>query len=221
MERRTVLSFGIFFLLMETAKQLYLYFSVFGCYNVWYFPFQMCSMPIYLCLLYGVTGLNSNTKSAVLAFLMDYGMLGGALSIIYHEGFTFPGHPLLTAHGYIWHSAMVLLSVLIFTKCRKNNPDDAAREGGPALSRKGFVDATKLFLLLAACAFIIDLALHRFGDCDMFYISPYHLSTQPVFRSIDAAVGRLPGILIYLASVIVGAGIVHLAYHALSRRRSS
>ena len=211
MNRKTMLAFGIFFLVMEAAKQFYLYFGVFGEYNVWYFPFQLCSMPIYLCILYGLTGRGG---TPFLTLLMDYGMLGGALSLIYHEGFTFAGHPLLTAHGYIWHTAMVILSILIFSSSIKQS-HSAAPE---VLSFKSYCRASALFLALAACAFVIDIALHPFGDCDMFYISPFHNSSQPVFGDVDAAIGKPAGIIIYLAAVIVGAGIVHTVYYSISRR---
>ena len=212
MNRKTMLAFGIFFLAMETAKQLYLYFGVFGEYNVWYFPFQLCSIPIYLCLFCGLTG---KCSPYLMTFLVDYGMLGGALSLIYHEGFTFPEHPLLTAHGYIWHTAMVILSILIFRASVKQSIPAAP----DALSFKSFCRASTLFLALAACAFVIDIALKRFGDCDMFYISPFHNSTQPVFGRVDAAIGRPAGIIIYLAAVIVGAGIVHTLYYLIYRSR--
>ncbi|MEG0369488.1 MAG: hypothetical protein RR593_05755, partial [Hungatella sp.] len=42
---------GILLAFSEVYKQLFLYYVVGqGCYDWWYFPFQLCSLPMYLCL---------------------------------------------------------------------------------------------------------------------------------------------------------------------------
>ena len=44
---------GIFLLTSEILKQLLLTFVMNnGHYNLWYFPFQLCSLPMYLLVLY-------------------------------------------------------------------------------------------------------------------------------------------------------------------------
>ena len=81
---------GIVLIAMELWKQLTLWLLVEGGqYNVWYFPFQLCSLPMYLALLYGMlrkrTGRRAFIiKRALLTFLQDYGFLGGALALIVH-----------------------------------------------------------------------------------------------------------------------------------------
>ena len=46
-------SCGLLLAFFELYKQGFLYFVVNGrCYNWWYFPFQLCSIPMYLCLAY-------------------------------------------------------------------------------------------------------------------------------------------------------------------------
>ena len=48
-----IITFGIVLLLMEIWKQLMIWKVEFGGrYEIWYFPFQLCSMPMYLCLMY-------------------------------------------------------------------------------------------------------------------------------------------------------------------------
>lgn len=43
---------GWLLLIMEVYKQLFLYFVVNdGVYDWWYFPFQLCSVPMYLCII--------------------------------------------------------------------------------------------------------------------------------------------------------------------------
>lgn len=252
-EGLVLLCTGLFLCAAEIWKQLYLYFVVFGRnYHVWYLPWQLCSMPMYLCILYGIlsrsehaaravsvsaacasgpenaartaaSGLSasapvpenavrrSSLRTAALrliaTFLADYGMLGGIAALIVHSGFTFPAYPLLTLHGYLWHITLILLSLYI-TKHRLAD-----------ITKAGFCQTLPLFFSLAAIAELLNISLHRFGDCDMFYISPYHLSSQPVFSEIDRLLGRIPGIFLYLGAVVLGAFLVHLLLGRLQSRR--
>ena len=194
---------GLILVLMELAKQLFLYTTVFeGHYNIWYLPFQLCSMPMYMALLSGILYRRGCQGQAriLFTFMQDFGILGGVAALIVHDGFTWPEYPLLTLHGYVWHVMLILIGICIY------------RHGLSDLSLRGFIQAALLFLFCAALAQVLNIGLRGLGDCDMFYISPYHLSAQPVFRDIDAVLGRLPGMIIYLLCVILGGGIIHLCF---------
>ena len=68
---------GLFMLSGEIWKQLTLTFILGGGqYNWWYFPFQLCSIPMYILILYPRIR-RSALKQALLTFLMCYGLLGG------------------------------------------------------------------------------------------------------------------------------------------------
>ena len=205
---KIIVLFGIVFLLMEIWKQLMIWKVEFGGrYEIWYFPFQLCSMPMYLCLLYGALARSKNMdryRRVILTFLRDFGFLGGIMALIVHDGLIHPGFPALTVHGFLWHVLMLMLSVFISYK---------------RLSLKGvsgFVSTLPLFLVLSIIAELINFIFHKFGDCDMFYISPYHNSSQVVFKDIDAITGRPLGILIYLTSVCIGGFVIHLILDRIS-----
>ena len=206
---RIILFTGILLSVMEFIKQLFLYFIVFNMhYDVWYFPFQLCSTPMYLCLFYGLSASASKgkTKRTVALFIQDFGVLGGIMALLVHDGFTWTDYPLLTLHGYLWHIILILLGIFIF----KNRLSYT--------KKKDFLKTVPLFLILSAVAELINIILSsESADCDMFYISPYHLSSQPVFREIDRVIGRGPGILLYLAAVILGAFLCHLLLGRLYR----
>ncbi len=207
-----VLFIGILLTAMEIWKQCYLYFVYFGGqYNVWYFPFQLCSMPMYLTMLYGLLGKSRKPGAAavrisILTFLQDFCLLGGTAALIVHDGFTYPDHPLLTLHGYIWHILLLVLSFYIF------------RRGLSDRSLGGFLRILPLFGISAAAAELINVLLHGMGDCDMFYISPYHASSQIVFHDLDGIIGRPAGIFLYLLTVASGGFLVHLLYHCAGKR---
>lgn len=49
--RHILFSCGVFLALMELYKQAFLYVIEFhGHFDWWYFPFQLCSVPMYICL---------------------------------------------------------------------------------------------------------------------------------------------------------------------------
>ena len=243
--RRVILGFGVFFLLMEAAKQGWLYFIYFGgpdaagpgggAYNIWYLPFQLCSMPLYLCLWYGLfwrgndrdaggagVGEAVSRGTTVLTFLMDFGFLGGLCALLVRTGFTQQGQPVLMIHGYLWHIGMLALAVYIFAaergRAANRKGADPGRSDG-VFSWRSFEKAAGLFFGLAAAAVALNILLHHFGNADFFYLSPFHRTTQPVFHDIEGQLGRLAGKLIYVASVVGGSALVHGLWRWLARTR--
>ena len=70
---------GLLLALSEVYKQLFRYYIVNGGhYDWWYFPFQLCSVPMYLCLLLPLlqTAWHGRIARAFYTFLQDYGLLG-------------------------------------------------------------------------------------------------------------------------------------------------
>ena len=73
---------GLFLLLTELYKQCFLYFIIdHGHYDWWFFPFQLCSLPMYLCLLLPAFKPGPK-KTAVYTFLQDFNLLGGLAALI-------------------------------------------------------------------------------------------------------------------------------------------
>ncbi|KIR03836.1 hypothetical protein P261_02651 [Lachnospiraceae bacterium TWA4] len=179
---------GLLLLSMEIAKQYYLFFVYFDRhYNVWYFPFQLCSIPMYLCIVrFFLNERNYMKKECIDTFLQDFTLLGGIGALAVPDGFIYPNHMFLTLHGYLWHVILILISVLMFYYRLADS------------SMRGFLKSLVVFLPSTVLAEVINVVLHPFGDCDMFYISPYHLSTQPILHWIDGQIGRTLGILFYV-----------------------
>lgn len=169
---------------------------------------------MYLCLLYGILARQTAspqrtaTLRALAVFLQDFALLGGVAALLVPAGFTYPTHPLLTLHGYVWHLLLIALSLYIH------------KQRLAPLPVRAFASALPIFLCGAAIAIALNVLLHPFGDCDMFYLSPYHLSSQPVFHTIDGIVGRPIGMLIYLAAVILGAFVLHCLYALQTARHT-
>ncbi|MCD8084458.1 MAG: YwaF family protein [Clostridiales bacterium] len=187
---------GLFLAACEIYKQLFLYLAVNGGrYDWWYFPFQLCSLPMYLCLIIPVLKEGS-LKTAAYTFLQDYGILGGIAALLVPDGFC-GIHWTLTLHGYVWHILLILIGVFIrFSGCSDR-------------SVRGFARTLPLFFSFCAVALAINVLAPGHGKTDMFYISPYHPTPQPVFHGIALAIGILPANLIYLLCVCLGAFLIH------------
>ena len=61
---------GVFLAFSEVYKQLFLYYIENNQhYDWWYFPFQLCSLPMYLCLLLPLFRININVFFALLCII--------------------------------------------------------------------------------------------------------------------------------------------------------
>lgn len=195
-----LLTIGILLTVSEGYKQLFLYALVdHGHYDWWYFPFQLCSLPMFLCLALPFAGKH---KQLICTFMVSYNLLGAFMVFVDPSGLMHP-YWTLTIHAFLWHLLVIFAGLLI------------AFSGMAGSGKKDFAKATGLFLCFAVIATGINVAAHPYGAADMFYISPYTPNGQLVFSQLSAAFGILAGNLIYVAAIILGAGITFLGCRRL------
>lgn len=193
---------GILLAVSEIYKQLFLYQVVNGgCYDWWYFPFQLCSTPIYLCLVFPLLPRGLPRKTAA-TYLKSFGFLGGIMALMEPSGLMHP-YWTLTLHGLLWHILLVFIALL------------CAASGLAGRSARDFLWAALLFSLFCLVATFINVLTG--GKADMFYISPYYPITQVVFHQISLTLGILPGIAIYLTSICTGAFLCHKGLNLIHR----
>lgn len=198
---------GSFMLLTEIWKQWCLTYRLGGGqYNWWYFPFQFCSIPMYICLLLSFIS-SEKIRKALLAFLMDYGLLAGIFTFFDTSGLHYSYAP-LTVHSYAWH---VLLIILGFYVGYMNMAD---------IRRRDFAGATGIYLFCCLIATLLNLVFYSHGTINMFYISPHYRMTQKVFRHIALLLGNGTGITVYLFSIIIGAFIIHLLWEQVRKLKT-
>ena len=252
--------------LSEAAKQLFYYHVVNGrCFDWWLFPFQLCSVPMYLCILLPLLSTESENlppcgrggrfpavlrrkaQTSVCTFLATYSLFGAAMALIWPEDMLRPW-PLMTLHGFLWHLVLVFLSLtVIFSSVPRagsrpaagsdsssdfhagagsaSTADFLSGEGSGSsadfrpmadFSRRGFFRATLLFWGLAAIATIINIWGWHHPSLpgsypDMFYITPYVMTPQPVVRTVAEHIGIIPANMLYLLSISFFSGLICLA----------
>lgn len=194
---------GIVMLISEIWKQWCLTFLLGGGnYNWWYFPFQLCSVPMYVCLLIPHIK-KERSRQTLLVFLMDFGLLAGIFTFFDTSGLHYSYLP-LTVHSYLWHILLIFLGLYTGISGRK----DPARRAAP------FFRSALLYFTCCLLATICNLVFHAKGSINMFYMSPYYRMNQKVFRHITSVFGNTAGILSYAAAILSGAWIIHRIWNA-------
>lgn len=198
---------GVILALMEILKQIFLY-RINGYFDWWRFPFQICSMPMYLCLL--LPFLKGTKQNTVLCYLDSFCLQGAFFALIFPQDML-SAWPFLTIHSFVWHGLLVFISFLIITHHMEGRSSD-------------FFHAVMLFLMLAGCAEIINIIGARIATHalpDMFYISPYTQTLQPFFRNIETLSGRKTEIIVYLLFYIAGCAGIHFLTASLHKEKNT
>ena len=211
-KRIRILAFlGWLMALSEIYKQLFLYYIVNeGAFDWWFFPFQLCSVPMYMCILLPL--VKEKVQKVLLTFMTGFTFLSAVCALIYPEDMLRP-YVSLTVHGFAWHGVLLLISIV------------AGASGMADLTLKGYLRSVWLFLGLAAAAVGINVIGERMsaGSAlssypNMFYLSPFHPSNQPFVDIVEKSLGRLPAMAVYTAAIIVIAGVIDFIFRAISRR---
>lgn len=194
---------GLALLLAEIAKQLFLTFAVNGgACSWWDLPWQLCSIPMYVCLAAGFLPAG-RIYDACLSFLSTFGLLAGCCAFLDTSGFNL-GHPVLTLHSWLYHFAIIAIGIYA---------------GKKRLSH-AFLPPLLLFLFAAAVAEILNVSCFNAGlrPINMFYISPKYIFPQMIIKDLVPVIGNNGAILLYICVIIAGAWLLNGAWQILHRR---
>lgn len=196
---------GVILCVMEVFKQIFLY-QTNGYFDWWRFPFQICSIPMYLCIL--LPFAKGKIRNTLFSYLDSFCLTGALFALLYPQDML-STWPIMTIHSFVWHGILVFISALIITH---------GKEGG----RKEFLQACILFLILAGIAEIINTAGAHISEHalpDMFYISPYTRTLQPFFFQIQELSGRNIEIIVYLVFYMLGCACIQYVTYRISKKR--
>ena len=170
-----------------------------GVYDWWYFPFQLCSLPMYLLPVFPWVK-SRKVRMGLLAFLMDYTLLGGVMVWAEPSGLYYP-LTALTLHSFLWHILLTVIGLTAGWSWRK-------RADGTGTG-KSFLYATSVYGAGCMAAVFLNGFFQERGEMNMFYINPDAPVTQPVFRQLAPVIGQVPTVILYGLTVVAGAGILH------------
>ena len=205
---RLIWILGAVMLLLEVWKQGFAWVYVYDRQiNLWFFPWQLCSMAMYCA--FAVRFFKGTRQNTLLVFLSTFSFFAAVIALVVPSDMLRP-YILLTLHGFLYHGLMIVVALAaMLAVCR--------REG------VRFAPAVRLFLWMAAVAELINVVGHRLiGDLrrepNMFFITPYYESTQPVLHEIALAVGIPIEIVIYLTAIALISYGLFLAERRLLRK---
>lgn len=211
--RRVVLVTAIIVTVLEVYKQVNYSFSYSGeviefGYQWYAFPFQFCSMPMYVGLLTGIFR-KGRIHHALMAFLATYAMFAGACVMAY------PGDVFVPTLGIciqtmICHGSMITVGIYLWYS------------GYVKTSHKTIFKAMAVFAVAMCCAAILNeianvtglLEEHTFN---MFFISPYCDPSLPVYSLVQAAVPFPWCLLIYFEGFSAAAYLISLIAMGLKK----
>lgn len=198
---------GLLMLASEIWKQTCLtFFLNNGTYNWRYFPFQLCSIPMYILLILPYTK-NRLLRNTFLTFLMTFGLLGGIAVFADTTGLHYPLFA-LTFHSYAWHILLIVIGIL--AAIARFSEEPAAL---PVL--RDYIGAVFFYLLCCIISAVINRVFGRFGTINMFYINPDYHMEQIIFSDLVSVLGNVPVIFLYITMTIFGAGILFLMWRLI------
>ena len=202
---------GLVMMISEVFKQWFCYKYLFdGQVNLWYFPWQLCSVAMYLSFI--ARYLKGRAQDAVLVYLSTFSLLGALMALAYPENMLFQ-HAVLTFHSFIYHSLIISEAIVAIEILKKRD-------------RVPFRRALPLFGITVIIAEVINVLARVIirdpsREPDMFYISPFYPTTQPVFSQIAGRFGTVPEIIIYLLCLVLAAYLLYLLEEKLILENSS
>ena len=197
---------GALMLLMEIGKQWFcLTYITQRQLSLWYFPWQLCSIAMYLGFL--MIFVDEAKQKTFVIFLATFSLVGAIGALVYPEDMLRP-QILLTLHGFIYHGLMIILSVIAIVLMHRQQ-------------RTSFLPAIVLFGGCVAIAEVINVLGHvvwpTLEQPNMFYISPYMVINRPFFQTIRTHFGSVVETVTYLCAIILVSWIIYQMLRSVDR----
>ena len=196
-----LISVSVFLMVTELYKQLFYYYHMEDHkYNFGIFPFQLCSVPMYLCLIAALIK-PGKIQNGMYGFMTTFNLLGGIMAFIEPSGIVHE-HLTLTIHAFLWHLSLIFIGAYLLMS------------GRHAKTIKDYLGAVATFVSLCALAFTINVSLWNVsgGDINMFFVGPRN-SSLIVFKQISEMFGWYVSTLLYIPTVCLGAYLIFLPAH--------
>lgn len=206
---RLLFVFGVCMLAAEAWKQWFVIRYVYcGTRSMWFFPWQLCSMAMYCSAL--APFLKGRAQEAVLVFLCTFSVVGAVFAVLFPADMMRP-QILLFCHSFLYHMVMLFEGLIALRVLRKRE-------------KVRFPPALVLYLGMAAAAELINIVSHLIVrdihyEANMFYITPFYPSTQPVFSAIAAHAGVAVEIFVYLGVIALAAFLLFLLEFRVRRAK--
>lgn len=204
--RQLLIFSALIVLILEIYKQVNFTFSFDGTkinadYQWYIFPFQFCSMPMYISLLAGIVR-KGKLHDSLCAFLATFAVFAG-LCVMFYPAQIFIKTIGINIQSLICHSMMILVGVYLM------------KSGYVCVEHKTILKAIPVFISCVLIAIIMNEIAFLSGILEsetfnMFFISPHCEPHLPVYSSVQAVVPFPWCLIIYVIGFSLAAYIVLL-----------
>ena len=204
--KKVLAVYGIVALILELLKQITWSFNYDNILNLvrwdypfYIFPFQLCTTPIYVSLICLFLKDNKLRKS-LFSYISFVTILGSIATMIMPDS-CFVETTLVNIHTMWLHCGSFVLSIYLLMN-----------EVKPTINN--FKNSIIVFLIFTIIANFLNIVFYNSGllngeEFNMFYISPYFVSTLPVFDIIQKSVPYIIYLIIYLCVIVSGSIIIY------------
>ena len=201
-----LLTYGIVALILEILKQLIWSFNYDSSTNMitwdyqWYAaPFQLCTTPIIVCLICAFLKKGA-LRMSLLSYMTFVTILGSIATFIYPTS-CFVEDTLVNIHAMWLHFGSFVVSVYLIIS------------GEVIPNKNNYKSSIIIFLVFVIIAQILNITIYNSGilngeTFNMFYISPYFISSLPVFDIIQENTPYFVFLITYVLVLTLGTYIV-------------
>ena len=202
--------YGFIALILELTKQIIWTFNYDPSTNIitwdyeWYaFPFQLCTTPIFISLIC-IFLKDNKIRKKLLSYMAFVTILGSFVTIIIPDS-CFVEMIEINIHTMWLHCGSFVVSIYLLMT------------GEVELNKSNLKNAFLVFLLFVL-AESLNIVVYNTGilkdeTFNMFYISPYFVSTLPIFDVIQQNVPYIIYLLIYILAIGIGSiTVYYIAY---------
>lgn len=209
--KKVLLTMSIIMLIFEVYKQLSFSYTD-GVWDYpWYiFPFQFCSVPMYVAFIASLTS-NKKIENLSYCFLSTYGLTAG-IAVMLYPITVFVSETLINIQTMVHHGFMVVMGSYLIL-----NHD-------VELNFKTLLNGAKVFVVLVVIALTADIITYYIGldsGLELFYISPFHTSILPVFSIIYEHVPYIVFLFLYILGFTLGSSIPLLIFKGILKEKHS
>ena len=199
--------YGFIALLLELIKQVIWSFNYDLVTNFvnwdyqWYsFPFQLCSTPIFISLICLFMKKNK-VRNSLLSYMAFVTILGSLVTMIIPDS-CFVETIEVNIHTMWLHCGSFVVSIYLLMSKEVS------------LKKQNLIQAILVFLIFVSFALLLNIIVYNLQilngeEFNMFYISPYFVSTLPVFNILQESLPYPLYLLTYVSVIITGACFVY------------
>ncbi|MBR5228151.1 MAG: YwaF family protein [Clostridia bacterium] len=198
--------YGIVALILEILKQLIWTYNydfettkVTWDYNWYAFPFQLCTTPIFVCIIC-LFLKKCKIRNYLLSYISYITIIGSITTMILPDS-CFTNDILVNIHTMWLHLGSFVVSVYLLMS------------GEVELKIKSLIRGFCIFLIFVVIALSLNVSVYNSGilngeTFNMFYISPYFTTELPVFNVVQENVCYILYLIIYILALLLGGIIV-------------